>query len=62
MSSAIVQRVPDGEQPKLIRDSIPVPQPGPHNLLVKVSHIGQNPTDGEPIQSMECIFNAEVLK
>lgn len=56
MSSALVQRVQDGEQPKLIRESAPLPQPGPHQLLVKVSHIGQNPTDSKNIQSLEWHF------
>lgn len=47
MSSALIQRVKDGDKPRLVREPVPVPQPGAHELLVKVSHAGQNPTDGE---------------
>ncbi|KAG8157349.1 hypothetical protein KVR01_012733 [Diaporthe batatas] len=45
MSSALVQRVKDGDKPILTREPAPVPQPGPHELLIKVSHVAQNPTD-----------------
>lgn len=51
MSSTLVQRVKDGDQPRLIREPTPVPQPGPHELLVKVSHVGQNPTDVQSFDS-----------
>jgi NADPH:quinone reductase-like Zn-dependent oxidoreductase len=27
-------------------ESIPTPKPEPHQALVKVSHVAQNPTDG----------------
>lgn len=32
---------------KFNQEQIPVPTPGEHQLLVKVSHTAQNPTDGK---------------
>jgi NADPH:quinone reductase-like Zn-dependent oxidoreductase len=32
---------------KLSKEAIPVPTPGEHQVLVKVSHVAQNPTDGK---------------
>jgi hypothetical protein len=32
--------------PRLVKESLPTPKPGDHQLLVKVSHVAQNPTDG----------------
>lgn len=32
---------------KLSKETIPVPTPGEHEVLVKVSHVAQNPTDGK---------------
>ncbi|GAB1195255.1 hypothetical protein APSETT444_004511 [Aspergillus pseudonomiae] len=44
-SSSLVVRVSEGQSPKLVRESIPVPSPGPGQVLIKVSHVAQNPTD-----------------
>jgi NADPH:quinone reductase-like Zn-dependent oxidoreductase len=33
---------------KLSREAIPVPTPGEHQVLVKISHVAQNPTDSKP--------------
>jgi NADPH:quinone reductase-like Zn-dependent oxidoreductase len=32
---------------KLSKETIPLPTPGEHQVLVKVSHVAQNPTDGK---------------
>lgn len=32
---------------KLAREAIPVPTPGEHQVLVKISHVAQNPTDSK---------------
>ncbi|KAL2106143.1 hypothetical protein VUR80DRAFT_7219 [Thermomyces stellatus] len=37
--------------PQLIRRSIPVPTPGDHQLLVRVTHAAQNPTDVQSFDS-----------
>lgn len=35
----------DGGSLKLHKESVPVPKPGPEELLVRVSYVAQNPTD-----------------
>lgn len=45
MTSLIV-RVPEGKSPKLAQEQLPLPRPGAGQVLVKVSHVAQNPTDG----------------
>ncbi|CAL5866808.1 uncharacterized protein PFLUO_LOCUS1018 [Penicillium psychrofluorescens] len=44
MTSLIV-RVPEGKSPKLAQEQLPLPRPGAGQVLVKVSHVAQNPTD-----------------
>ncbi|KAK1527860.1 hypothetical protein CPAR01_12418 [Colletotrichum paranaense] len=39
-----------GGSPKMVRKQVPIPEPAPHQALVKVSHIAQNPTD---VQSLD---------
>lgn len=41
---ALVIREKDGKN-TLVEENIPVPQPGPHQALVKVAVAAQNPTD-----------------
>jgi NADPH:quinone reductase-like Zn-dependent oxidoreductase len=41
---ALVQRNIQGK-PTFAIEQVPKPQPEPHQLLVKISHIAQNPTD-----------------
>lgn len=41
---ALVQR--GGDEPKFVLEEVSVPQPGEHEVLVRNSHIAQNPTDG----------------
>lgn len=43
---ALVTESSTGGSPKMVKKQIPVPEPAPHQALVKVSHIAQNPTDG----------------
>ncbi|KAH7390021.1 chaperonin 10-like protein [Pyrenochaeta sp. MPI-SDFR-AT-0127] len=47
---AQVQQTENGDVPRLVLKPIPVPRPAEHELLVKISHTGQNPTD---IQSFD---------
>ncbi|KAL1848401.1 Zinc-binding oxidoreductase alcohol dehydrogenase [Paecilomyces lecythidis] len=47
---ALVVRVANGQQPALSRETIAIPTPGPNQVLVKISHVAQNPTD---IQSFD---------
>ncbi|KAK6837501.1 hypothetical protein RU639_000987 [Aspergillus parasiticus] len=56
--------------PKLVKESIPVPAPGPGQVLVKVSHVAQNPTDVQSFDSnafgdgtvLGCDFVGEVVQ
>jgi NADPH:quinone reductase-like Zn-dependent oxidoreductase len=41
---ALVQRNIQGK-PAFAIEQVPKPQPEPHQLLVKISHVAQNPTD-----------------
>ncbi|RSL67620.1 hypothetical protein CEP53_002921 [Fusarium sp. AF-6] len=41
---ALVVRTSD-DTPRLVKESIPIPKPENHQILVKVSHVAQNPTD-----------------
>lgn len=42
----LVVRVPDGGTPTMEKEELPLPEPGSNQLLVKTSHVAQNPTDG----------------
>jgi NADPH:quinone reductase-like Zn-dependent oxidoreductase len=61
-AEALVVKVDSNNIPKLVKDVIPVAKPGPHQLLVKVSRVAQNPTDGEthhpPSDASLCITNS----
>lgn len=46
---ALVVRLDSDSTPILTKEPVPVARPGSHQLLVKVSHVAQNPTDGKPI-------------
>lgn len=37
------------DAPILSRDEIPIPSPADHQVLVKISHVAQNPTDGKSL-------------
>ncbi|OJJ40835.1 hypothetical protein ASPWEDRAFT_34310 [Aspergillus wentii DTO 134E9] len=43
-NKSLVIRTQNG-QPTLVTESLPLPQPGSHQAVVKVSHVAQNPTD-----------------
>lgn len=45
-NTAVVVRVPDGQSPKLSKEDIRIPSPESNQVLVKISHVAQNPTDG----------------
>lgn len=45
VNMALVVHTVDGK-PGLYKECIPPPTPGPNQVLVKVSHVAQNPTDG----------------
>lgn len=44
--TALVVRVDDGQPPRLSKENIPIPLPAANQVLVKISHAAQNPTDG----------------
>ncbi|RHZ59802.1 uncharacterized protein CDV56_106190 [Aspergillus thermomutatus] len=44
-NTALVVRVADGESQKLCKEDIPIPCPTANQVLVKISHVAQNPTD-----------------
>ncbi|OJJ98682.1 hypothetical protein ASPACDRAFT_30664 [Aspergillus aculeatus ATCC 16872] len=44
-NTALVVRVNDGESPRFSKEQIPIPRPEAHQVLVKLSHVAQNPTD-----------------
>ncbi|EAW12250.1 zinc-binding alcohol dehydrogenase family protein [Aspergillus clavatus NRRL 1] len=44
-NTALVARVVDGQKPLLSKENIPIPSPAPNQVLVRVSHVAQNPTD-----------------
>lgn len=46
---AQVQRLGTENTPRLVVEHIPAPKPADHELLVKVSYAGQNPTDGRSL-------------
>ena len=46
MNIALVVHTVDDGKPHLFKECIPPPTPGPNQVLVKVSHVAQNPTDG----------------
>ncbi|KAL4747506.1 hypothetical protein BDW72DRAFT_206398 [Aspergillus terricola var. indicus] len=50
INTALVVRVADGQSPKLSKENIDIPRPAENQVLVKVSHAAQNPTD---IQSFD---------
>lgn len=49
-AQALVVRVDSNNTTKLVKEPITVPKPAKHQLLVKVSHVAQNPTDGEQVR------------
>lgn len=50
---ALIVRVPDGLPPKLVQEQLPLPVPEAGEVLVKVSHVAQNPVD-----SMSKVYDA----
>jgi NADPH:quinone reductase-like Zn-dependent oxidoreductase len=44
---ASVIHVSEDDKRKLVKESIPVPMPGPGQALVRVQYVAQNPTDGK---------------
>ncbi|GJC96409.1 zinc-binding oxidoreductase [Colletotrichum higginsianum] len=56
---ALVTETPSGSAPVMVKKLIPVPEPAPNQALVKISHIAQNPTD---IQSLDSnAFGADAV-
>ncbi|PYI09801.1 putative zinc-binding dehydrogenase family oxidoreductase [Aspergillus sclerotiicarbonarius CBS 121057] len=69
-NTALVVRVADGQPPKLSKESIPKPSPAANQVLVKLSHVAQNPTDVQSFDSnafgdgavLGCDFVGEVVE
>ncbi|KAF4443598.1 alcohol dehydrogenase [Fusarium acutatum] len=49
-AEALVVRLDTTDTPRLVKETVPMPKPGEHQLLVKVFYVAQNPTD---IQSFD---------
>ncbi|KAH8433044.1 zinc-binding alcohol dehydrogenase family protein [Aspergillus melleus] len=69
-NTSLVVRVPEGGSPKLVLEDLPVPSPGSGQVLVKLSHVAQNPTDVQAFDSnafgdgsvLGCDFVGEVVE
>ncbi|KAI9037607.1 zinc-binding alcohol dehydrogenase family protein [Aspergillus affinis] len=69
-NTSLVVRVPEGGSPKLVLEDLPVPSPASGQVLVKLSHVAQNPTDVQAFDSnafgdgavLGCDFVGEVVK
>lgn len=44
---AVVVRGSDKSSVRLSNEEIPIPSPAEHQVLIKISHVAQNPTDGK---------------
>ncbi|KAL5341414.1 putative zinc-binding dehydrogenase family oxidoreductase [Aspergillus crustosus] len=68
-NTALVVRVVDGK-PKLSKEAISIPRPAANQVLVKLSHVAQNPTDVQSFDSnafgdgvvLGCDFVGEVVE
>lgn len=45
--TALVNRGSAEQSPRLSKEEIDLPVPVGHQILVKISHVAQNPTDGK---------------
>ncbi|KAL4911711.1 chaperonin 10-like protein [Aspergillus aurantiobrunneus] len=69
-NTALVVRVAGGQSPKLSKETISVPRPAAHQVLVKLSHVAQNPTDVQSFDNnafgdgvvLGCDFVGEVVE
>ncbi|ODM14869.1 hypothetical protein SI65_09621 [Aspergillus cristatus] len=69
-NAAVIVRVPDGQSPKLSKENIQIPSPESNQVLVKISHVAQNPTDFQAFDSnafgdgavLGCDFVGEVVE
>ncbi|PWY96196.1 putative zinc-binding dehydrogenase family oxidoreductase [Aspergillus sclerotioniger CBS 115572] len=69
-NTALVVRVAVGQPPKLSKEDIPRPSPTANQVLVKLSHVAQNPTDVQAFDSnvfgegavLGCAFVGEVIE
>ncbi|KAL4998632.1 putative zinc-binding dehydrogenase family oxidoreductase [Aspergillus recurvatus] len=69
-NTALVVRVVDGKSSRLCKEEIPRPRPGESQVLVKLSHAAQNPTDVQSFDSnafgdgavLGCDFVGEVIE
>ncbi|KAF9889256.1 hypothetical protein FE257_007569 [Aspergillus nanangensis] len=65
----LVVRVQD-QSPRLSKENLPIPSPAPNQVLVKLSHVAQNPTDIQAFDSnafgdgavLGCDFVGEVVE
>ncbi|KAL4879944.1 chaperonin 10-like protein [Aspergillus karnatakaensis] len=67
---ALVVRVADGQSPKLSKESTSIPRPAANQVVVKISHVAQNPTDVQSFDGnafgdgavLGCDFVGEVVE
>ena len=45
--TAMVNRYSGEQSPRLSKEEIDIPTPADNQVLVKISHVAQNPTDGK---------------
>ncbi|KAL3459481.1 putative zinc-binding dehydrogenase family oxidoreductase [Aspergillus heterothallicus] len=69
-NTALVVRVAEGQSPRLSKEEIPLPRPAANQVLVKLSHVAQNPTDVQSFDGnafgdgavLGCDFVGEVVE
>ncbi|KAL4976006.1 hypothetical protein BDW66DRAFT_166746 [Aspergillus desertorum] len=59
-NTALVVRVSSGQSPTLSIEDIPLPKPAENQVLVKLSHVAQNPTDGVGAYSHYCLADERI--
>jgi NADPH:quinone reductase-like Zn-dependent oxidoreductase len=59
--SDLITAIVQTEQSTLQLTKIPKPKPGPKELLVKVSHAAQNPTDGNNLTLLSLVLSHVII-
>lgn len=60
-TNALVVEVPEGGSPALVQKAVPVPALASNQVLVKVSAVAQNPTDGNPKLHLSSHFMCQLI-
>jgi NADPH:quinone reductase-like Zn-dependent oxidoreductase len=54
ITTALVVRMADSQSPKLSKENIDIPRPAENQVLIKISHAAQSPTDSMFQSSHDC--------